>query len=124
MYKCSTITFTSGRTETINEKLQSVFTQPEAITLPATENDDDLDSQYNVARVFAGNRHTVVLTECGALLACGWNRYGQLAHSDVANDVGRFRLIDTEMSLDNLIDVICGDWCTVLMMKNCEDLLC
>lgn len=121
MYRCSTITFTSGRTETINEKLQSVFTQPEPITLSTNENDDDLDNQYNVVRVFAGHRHTIVLTECGSLLACGWNRYGQLAHNDVGNDIVQFRLMETGMAaLGNLVDVICGDWCTVLMMDNCE----
>lgn len=129
VYKDTTVTFSSGRTERIRHKMASVFPIPQLVDLPKTieqqavddkrvasvdTDSNDLEAQYEVARVFCGARHTVVQTTCGQLLACGWNRYGQLALGDNnTSDVIRF----TELKLpepDWAGDVLCGSWSTIL----------
>lgn len=116
VYKSIDVAYTSGRKESIKHKLQSVFTIPEVVDLSP---DEDLDNQLNICKVFAGHRHTIVLTECGKLLGCGWNRYGQLGKVDTESDVVRFEKIDFDLTKGDMIDVVCGDWCTILII-NCD----
>lgn len=116
VFKLIDVTYKSGKREIIKHKLHTVFASPEIIEIAPNE---DLDSQLNVSKVFAGHRHTIALTELGKLFGCGWNRYGQLGKDDTENDVEKFEEIvfgDLAMG-EKLVDVVCGDWCTILAIN-------
>lgn len=120
VYELIDIESKSGRQEKIKHKLQSVFASPEIIECALDE--EDLDNQLSVCKVFAGHRHTIILTECGKLFGCGWNRYGQLGTNDTENDGVKFEEIifsDHLTANENLLDVVCGDWSTILVI-NCD----
>lgn len=139
------------RPDGTRRKLPSVFVTATVLDLPLAgwrhcaqlivESDNDSDSgsdaaivqdQYEMDRVWCGARHTVVRTKCGKLLACGWNRYGQLGISDdnskcaldnAQDGIGeecietRFReIVDAPSGVKN---VFCGSWSTVFVVP-CE----
>lgn len=130
VYKESTITYTSGRTEPIRHKVASVFPVPHVVDLPkalgasnsnsdpladcSAGNDERLQDQYEVVRVVCGARHTIVHTGCDRFLVSGWNKYGQCAigdDNDDDKDISVFREIE---NIPNAVKkVLCGRWCTI-----------
>lgn len=110
------ISFDDGSTDVIKHKLPSVFAQPEIVDIPCGNGDDDSVKPYQISAVNCGARHTIVVTECGRLFGCGWNKYGQLglAHSD--GDVVKFEPLLND-DLIEISSVTCGAWCTLVYLR-------
>lgn len=115
-YKEVEVKYVNNKSQIMQRKLPSVFPAPQLIDLPVRENDsdEDLNAQHDIVKVSAGVRHTVVATRAGILLGAGWNRYGQLGVSEI-DEIQQFQTIPIEGKLPADSEVICSDWCTVLL---------
>lgn len=127
IYTNTKVTFSNGRTDMVRHKLPSVFAEPQVAELPRRtsaevdesggkicDDENDLQSQYEVVRVYCGIWHTVVKTTCGQLLVSGWNKYGQLGVGEgESGDVTNFTRVDTPEGWKG--DVVCGRWSTCLI---------
>lgn len=113
------VSYDSGRKEMVRHKMPSVFASPEVVDLPIgqqTSDEQDLDDQYSISKVCCGLRHTVVETNCGQVLGCGWNEYGQLGIGEFGSDVTQFTVIESKANEDrNERTIVCGNWSTVLV---------
>lgn len=106
----------NGEKSMEKQKLSTVFPSPVIVDLPKNSLNNDFDNHYSPITVDAGALHTIVKTDDGQFLGAGWNKYGQLADTDLDNDIDQFRRIDIEHS--NNFNVICGEWSTVLVSDN------
>lgn len=115
----------SGETIIERQKCSTVFATPVIVNLPkdntgATSNNEDdfSENQFHPVGVSAGARHTIVTVEEGVLLAAGWNKFGQLASRDCADDVDQFQTVDKLLPPN--CDIICGDWSTIAIDSQCN----
>lgn len=117
---------TSGEIRNERQKCATVFASPVIIDLPKQDNngiddgDDDDDgvenmpqSQHHPVAVSAGTRHTVIKIDDGTIMATGWNKYGQLASTQLDDDFDRFHIIN-KIEL-NEFQLICGEWSTFII---------
>ena len=75
-------------------------------------------SDVTVASVSCGQFHTVVVTAEGGVLVCGKNDYGQLG-LDGAENVKTFSPLTSSVHImDNMLQVCCGYYHTVLLSRN------
>lgn len=98
--KTSVLSQTAGR-----EPTDHVVTQCQ----PACVDVDGIDT--HVAHVACGSRHTLILTDSGALYACGWNYYGQLGLGD---RVSRDR--PTRVPVTSVSFVRAGGWTSAVIL--------
>lgn len=108
----------SGETKIERQKCSTVFATPVAVNLSkdnfgvAGDHEDSFsENQFHAVAVSAGARHTLVKVEEGILLGAGWNKFGQLAHTNCDDDIDQFQTIG--QNLPPNCDVICGDWSTI-----------
>lgn len=115
------ISFDDGSTDFIKHKLPSVFAQPEIVDIPWSDHvdgkiDDNSEKTYQISAVSCGARHTIVMTECGRVFGCGWNKYGQLGLARSDDDVVQFKALLNGETMD-ISRVSCGMWCTLLYLR-------
>ncbi|XP_055853087.1 RCC1 and BTB domain-containing protein 2 [Episyrphus balteatus] len=95
-------------------KTSTVYPLPQLIDLPHCTVCEKNKVACNIMTVHCGARHTIVKTECGSILAAGWNKYGQLAMADDRSIIDKWEKI--YFSTKDPI-VVCGPWCTVFKFK-------
>lgn len=124
LHKKIEITLNNGQIIREQQKNSTVFATPILVDLPKDESDhgdnsnDVFENHYSARNVYAGTRHTIIKTDEGVLVGSGWNKYGQLATTDLDQDIDQFKVIETEFRVNCDSHIICGDWCTILMNKN------
>ncbi|XP_075147257.1 RCC1 domain-containing protein 1 isoform X2 [Haematobia irritans] len=64
-------------------------------------------------KVAAGARHTVLILNCGSVLATGWNAYGQAGTDDPKNCDNFVNKMIIDQNIEN-IELKCGSWCTFI----------
>lgn len=121
-------TFPDGRVQKEYKRLPQIFTRPMIIPLPKEKvtnqagiangtagilNGTDPFDQHNIVKVSAGARHTIVTTDKGLFLGSGWNIYGQLIVEE--REFSDFRELPVDRDGYTNINLICGDWCTVML---------
>ncbi|KAJ6638901.1 RCC1 domain-containing protein 1 [Pseudolycoriella hygida] len=122
IYKNVKVNFENGRTDVVRHKDVSVFASPEVVDLPAQSIDNEenecLETQFDVEQVHCGGRHTIIQTKCGKVLGCGFNRFGQLGLSEKHNDDGNVvRFYEIGHSITDVFQVKCGSWCTIFFAE-------
>uniref|UniRef100_A0A1A9W5P2 RCC1 domain-containing protein 1 n=1 Tax=Glossina brevipalpis TaxID=37001 RepID=A0A1A9W5P2_9MUSC len=100
-------------------KEPSVYPLPQIIDLPeciCSQSVDTDDSTVSCApfKVLAGGRHTLIIKNCGALFACGWNAHSQLGLTSDRDYVDNLQYV---LSISKHLmesKVYCGSWCTII----------
>ncbi|ESO96806.1 hypothetical protein LOTGIDRAFT_231645 [Lottia gigantea] len=83
------------------------------VTLPTV-----IDLPASVHKVSCGSRHTTVLLEDKVLMACGWNKYGQLGTGD-NKSCDQFIKLDISGAADHdIIDIVTGSWNTIFIYSS------
>ena len=84
-----------------------VVAVPTLIKLPPEDEDDT-----NFLSISCGERHSVAVSEAGAVYTWGWNRYGQLGRSTDGDVDGKPEVIDAKIQA---VKAHCGYWNTLLV---------
>lgn len=95
-------------------KEPSVYPLPQLPEIPKCSCICSSDAECEPLQIACGARHTFIKMNCGTLMACGWNLYGQLGDYKDSDFMDKFSKIKTDAKD---YDIVCSAWNTVLIKR-------